>query len=191
MQAATEATLELMREQGLQSGDVSSVTCEVTRLVDESLAFNEPRTVTEAQFSMPFAIACALKFGEFTLQQLNDSIVHDPDLRALFAKVKMVRSTDSLASETAEREFPEGAIVTLQTTDHRTFTRMNGVASGMPAKPMPDSLLDRKFLDCARCAGVSPNAADRMLGALRTIEKMPSILDLFALRPDEALLMTP
>jgi hypothetical protein len=49
-----------------KSPDENRLTCdfvqvlEVTPLVAASLAYDRPRTVRQAQFSMPFAVACAL-----------------------------------------------------------------------------------------------------------------------------------
>ena len=179
MQAATEAVLEIMREHRLDAADVAAVRCEVTELVEVSLVYNNPNSVAEAQFSMPFAIACALKFGGFELQHLNISTLRDPTVRAMFPKVQMVRFSGILAGPAAERDYPEGAAVALTTTAGRSYDRMNGIATGMPGKPMPDAQLDRKFLNCAARSGISAPEASRLLESLRTIDSLRSMAAVF------------
>jgi len=179
MQAATEAVSDLLREQGLRAADIEHVRCEVTELVDVSLIFPEAKRINEAQFSMPFAIGCMLRHGRFGLAELTPATLADPRLRTEMAKVEMVRSKGILAGEAAERDHPEGALVTITTTGGRRLERFNGVSTGMPTKPMPDEALDRKFLDCAAYAGLSRERAVERLSLLRSLEPAASMAGLY------------
>ena len=63
-QAAIEATLELRVSNKWNASDVKSIRCLATPLVLSCLPYDCPVTPAQAQFSMPFAIACAALYGE-------------------------------------------------------------------------------------------------------------------------------
>ena len=178
-QAATEALVQLRAEHALTPHDVAVVECEVTALVDISLIFPEPQSIVEAQFSMPFAIACALHFGDFQLAHLKPAVVSSPEIRATLGKVRMLRSTGVLAGADAEREFPEGALVRVQTTAGRHLERFHGNATGTPQNPMSDAQAAAKFANCAAYAGVSSERADALLQALRALEREREVKPLY------------
>ena len=171
--------MRLRQDHGLALADVAAVECEVTALVDISLIFPEPQSIVEAQFSMPFAIACALHFGDFQLDHLRASVLSSPQVRATMRKVSMLRSAGILAGAQAEREFPEGALVRLQTTAGRTVELFHGNATGTPCNPMPAAQAALKFANCAAYAGVSPERAARLLEALRALEQVGQVKALY------------
>ena len=107
-QAAAEATLELVHAHGLSADQVAKVHCESAPLAYASLPHASPRTVTEGQFSMPYAIGCMLAYGEFTVRQLTQETVDDPLLRAQLPKVEMTRSEELVATEQGRRDHQEG-----------------------------------------------------------------------------------
>jgi 2-methylcitrate dehydratase PrpD len=178
-QAATEAVLRLRAEHAFAPSDVSAVECEVTALVDISLIFPEARSVVEAQFSMPFAIACALHFGDFQLAHLNAGVLAAPELRATMRKVRMTRSAGILAGEAAERESPEGALVRVATVSGRKLELFHGNATGTPQNPMSADHAALKFANCAAYAGVSPERTETLLGQLQGLERLERVQPLY------------
>ena len=178
-QAAAETVADLMIENQLAPEDVVAVHCEVTPLVAVSLRYDDPRTVTEAQFSMPYAVGCILTFGDFAAHHLDDSLLRDPRLRSAMRKVTMTRNDALLATESDRRDHPEGAIVHVMLRDGRRLTRNNGAATGMPIKPMPAARLHEKFMSCT-AALLTEAAADALLRRLHGLAQLPSCRDLFA-----------
>jgi 2-methylcitrate dehydratase PrpD len=184
-QAAVEAVIVIMTDERLCAGDIRLVQCEVTPLVAMSLAYGRPHTVTEAQFSMPFAIGCALAFGRLDVDHLTESTLRDPRLAEAMAKVEMRASDHLFETPEGRRDHPEGAAVTVHTVDGRAIRRLNGAATGMPANPIADSRLEEKFRTVARRA-VTDAAADQLLARLAVVETLESLTELFAgLRRDD------
>lgn len=168
-QAATEAVLALASEHRFHAEDVVSVECQVTPLVAISLVYDRPTSVTEAQFSLPYAIACALAYRSFGVLQMNEPTYADPHVLALMRKVTMVRNDALEATEQGRRRNPEGALVTITLANGCTVSAYNGAATGMPSKPMPDAALDAKFYACSRTV-LGDAVSRRLLEKLRHIE---------------------
>lgn len=177
-QAATEAVLDLMREHRLNAEDVAAVDCEVTPLVDISLVYPEPRTTPEAQFSMNYAIACALRYGDFGIQRMISSCYDTEATKKLMRKVRMTRCETLEATPEGRRRNPEGARVTLRLNDRREFAVYNAASTGMPHKPVADAALDRKFMECAGVC-LDAQAAAKLLGRLRAVEVCTDVRKLF------------
>lgn len=183
-QAAAEAVALLREEHGIDAATVASVHCAVTPMVAECLPFRLPATSTEAQFSLPFAVGSMLTFGELTPRQLCSDALADPALRRAMEKVTMAVDPALVASEDDRRDRPEASIVTFTTIDGRKLVRRIDAATGMPANPMPDAMLDAKFRQCAQ-AVLPPRDADALLSRLRRLRDLPSIHDLFAFLSEE------
>ena len=171
-QAAAEETARILARENIDGDDVSEVLCEVTPLVHMSLDHDHPRTPVEAQFSMPFAVGCMLVFGDLGLAQLNEETLTKPHLRAVMSKVGMRISRQLADDPETSNKCPEGAFVTVRTVDGREINRFNGTATGLPANPMPDIDLDRKFRDCIAFAGEDADRAGVLLRRLRTVESL-------------------
>jgi 2-methylcitrate dehydratase PrpD len=171
-QAATEAVLGLARTHRIDAADVERVDCAVTPLVFISLTYDRPTSVSEAQFSLTYAIGCALLDGAFGVEHLSAPTYGEPRMAALMSKVRMTQGDALEATDEGRRSNPEGARVTLHLKDGRTFERYNGAATGMPQKPMSDGALDAKFLACAGAA-LDPAAAERLLQSLRALDESP------------------
>jgi 2-methylcitrate dehydratase PrpD len=178
-QAAAEETARILAEEGIAGDDVERVLCEVTPLVAISLDHDRPRTPSEAQFSMPFAVGCMLAFGDLGLARLNPDTLADPGLSAAMAKVSMRTSPELADDPETPVKCPEGAFVTLRTKGGREIRRFNPVATGMPANPMSDEDLEGKFRDCAAFAGEDRGRADALIRRIGTVESLPRASDLF------------
>lgn len=148
-QAAMQATLELIVEHDVAADEIEHVHCDVTPLVEISLVYDCPGTVTECQFSMPFAIGCILLFRRLDPDMLNESTLQGTPMQEIMRRVSM-RGVETLSeSEEQRRDYPEGAIVTITLRDGTRMCRQLGAATGMPVNPMSQSRLREKFLACA------------------------------------------
>lgn len=177
-QAAIEATQDILTAHDLTGDDVERVVCEVTRFVEMCLTYHQPRSVSEAQFSMPFTVGCVLAFGDFRLDHLNKRTFGDARLVQAMGKVEMVRS-DALTESAAERRnHLEGAAVTVFTRDKRRLRVCKGAATGMPANPIPDERLFAKFRRCSSIA-LPTDEVDRLLERLNGLEGLGSVRELY------------
>lgn len=178
-QAAVEAVQDLLAENTLNGAAVDRVVCAVTPLVHISLRYPQPATPAESQFSMPFAIGCILAFGALTPAEITPERLADPALRAAMARVHMEQ--DPHLADDPERlaAYPEGARVTLILHDGRRLTRFQGLATGMPERPLSDLQLETKFRNCAE-ATLEPEAIETLLARIRHLERQPDLRTLFS-----------
>lgn len=173
-QAAVEATLALCRNHAIEVGEVASVHCEVAPLVFHLLTCERPSTVMQAQFCLPFAVACALVFGRLTVEQLDPTFLGHPQLVAAMNKVGMRLSEKMAADPTVSETSPEGASVRIVLRDGREFELENRSAIGTPVRPFSTTDLESKFRDCARHI-LSPQKTERLLSRISSIEKLSSV----------------
>ncbi|MBE7522448.1 MAG: MmgE/PrpD family protein [Burkholderiales bacterium] len=166
-QAAIEATLALRATHSIAADDVASVECRGTPLVTSCLTYRGPATIPQAQFSMPFAIACALVFGEVGLAQLRDDVLRSPAITRLMARVAL-REDPALVAPGDRRDAPEASAVTIHLRDGNKVSKIVLAATGMPTRPLTHEQVSAKFLDCARFGGVDETRATMLASLLRS-----------------------
>ncbi len=177
-QAAAEALNEILTDYHLKCSDVSKVICEVPPLVTVSLVYPKPANITQAQFSMPFALGCILAYGRLGVAQLNEELLKEVTLQKEMKKIEMVEVESLSVSEHDRTHYPEGAIVTVINKSNEKIRVFNRAATGMPVKPMSNKQLSDKFISCAETQ-LTREQAIVLLKRLRSIETVASINDLF------------
>lgn len=173
VQAAAEALEALMADKRLAGGDIARVRCEVTSHIAANLAFPRPKTVTQAQFSMPFAIACLLEHGRFTADMLTDARLAEPALLAAMGRVDMAPA-DLFTNEADARAYPEATRIVVTLKDGRSLARQQDAATGKPVHPMSDALLDAKFLRNTAPA-LGTEGAQALRATLRAIDQLDDV----------------
>jgi 2-methylcitrate dehydratase PrpD len=148
-QALIEQTALLCR--AIDADSIESIECHVPTLVDVSLMHDEPLTVQEAQFSLPYAVACAARGGALGLDDLTTESLADPAMRALMRRVRKIVDA-GLSSDAMRMAAPESARVVVRLKDGRTREGFCPVASGMPSRPLSDAELAAKFDACVAFA---------------------------------------
>ena len=142
-QAAMEAVEQLIAKNKLDGLQIETVTCHVSHLVKISLVHEQPVTPSQAQFSMPFAIACVLLFGSLEPEHINMETLSSKDLQQAMNKVKMIEDIELNGPE-FQPHFPECARVTTTMSDGKSYTCFVGAATGMPGNPLStDALVDK------------------------------------------------
>ncbi|MBL8672459.1 MAG: MmgE/PrpD family protein [Alphaproteobacteria bacterium] len=169
--AAAELAPRLLVRARRTAVQVAQVIVDVPPLVALSLVHADPRTAQEAQFSAPFAVACALMHGSIGPEHLAAPVIADPALRALMAKVEM-RVDQALAAGDLARRCPEGSRVTLRFADGGEASAYLGSFAGMPDNPLDDQAIEAKFRHCVCLseAGADASRANRLSDALWRIE---------------------
>ncbi len=176
-QAASQAMSELVASEGLRGDRIARVVCRVAPLVAENLRYPDPANLTQAQFSLPFAIGCQIAAGRFGVAQLTDEFLHSPALRAAMAKVEMQRAED-LAPPAQKHLYPEAAEVTCVLSDGRRVMRTVLAARGMPSDPQSDDDLRAKFMECATSL-LPQQAVDQIYDQLQTLKSLRPATDVF------------
>jgi 2-methylcitrate dehydratase PrpD len=166
-QAAIEQTAALCA--GIDPDEIASIECQVPVLVDISLGYDAPRNNQEAQFSLPYAVACAAHHGSVDLADLGEETIADPAIHAIMAKVRKSVAAD-LSTDEMRTQFPESARVIVERRDGVRLEGLCGVAKGMPSRPLSIDDLMAKFDACVTFAFDAPKPD---AGAVRN-----SLLDL-------------
>ncbi len=172
-QAAIEAVVALRAEHEWMPVQVESVRCRGTALVVASLPYFEPAQPAEAQFSMSFAVACALLHGDVRLEHLNEAVLADPVLRRLMARVEL-HEDEALVPPGDALACPEAAGVEIRLSDGRRLSRTVLAATGMPQHPASTRILADKFMACATRA-LAPAAAREAWERLQRLESVSSV----------------
>lgn len=117
-----------------------------------------PTRAIEAKFSIPWCVATALVDGEVTLASFLPERIDDAATRALAAKVVEVRNPDWTRAQAAS-----GSLAFILRDGTRRMHRVMQ-AAGHPERPIADSALLAKFVDCTGYAATpfTPGAALRI-----------------------------
>lgn len=121
------------------------------------LAVQHPKTTEQAQYSLPFPVAAALKHGKLGPFELNGAGLTDPDVNAVASKVVMVESAY------ANDHFPKTryARVEVELLDGRTLDSGYHTPSWDATNPPSDDELLAKFRWLAR-TGMTAARADQL-----------------------------
>jgi len=151
--AFADAAIALQKEE-IPFEKVTSITAlvpgEIVKTVCEPAeAKKRPTSDYDAKFSLPFIIAASLARGRFTLSELEDSALHDPQILELAAKISY--EIDPRSS------FPKhyGGEVIVRTSDGRELRRREPVNRGSADRPLSNADILAKFMENASYAGVS------------------------------------
>lgn len=151
--AVIEATAELMRDSGATVEQIEEIYCGVPELVAISLMFDTPSSAQQAQFSLPYAVACAVLHGRVRLEDLQVQEVMSAAKRSIMRRVKHGIAGD-LASEPMKSRYPESARVMMRLASGETFEHFCAEAYGMPSRPLRADELWEKFTRCTAYAGI-------------------------------------
>ncbi|MDR6858767.1 MmgE/PrpD family protein [Variovorax guangxiensis] len=150
------ATLELIRKHRLASSDIREVRAYVGDFQQQMCYPLElrrrPATPMDARFSIPFALAAAVVYGELRILQFTEEGIRDPAV--LEAATRIVPVNDSGLDWTGVMPT---ARIDIITRDGRTLT---GTGEGTPGGadcPMGWNEISGKFAECAALAAIPPS----------------------------------
>ncbi len=179
-QAAAELCQDMIRQHQLDTEQVVSVSCEVPPLVAISLIYDKPKSIRQAQFSMPFAIGSMLAFDALSLDQLKPEVLVSTQLQQQMAKVTMQVPEKLAKDASVPLRCPEGAGITMTIKQGNRFDAFLERPTGMPGNPVSDQALTAKFYDCCRYGGILAPQAKRIaerIWRLESIENLSSLID--------------
>lgn len=152
--------------EGVRPDAVDSIECRtaaaiVDRLWEPLAAKQHPVNGYAAKFSIPYAIAVAMLRGDAGLVDYADSVVDDPNVLALAAKVRYVIDPSS----PYPRQFTGHVRVTLRDGEVREASQDH--LRGGREEPLSEETLLTKFFANCLYGGWDRNRAARALAALR------------------------
>lgn len=134
-----------------------------------------PRSINEAQFSMPFTIALALMKGAVLPDTLTEGALVDPAILALSRKVTLT-VTDA-KNELGKREGYPPADVEIHTTDGTIWHGCERYVKGHPRNPMTFDEVGEKFRRCAvlSALAIPPAALDEFRDCVANLDSAEDV----------------
>jgi 2-methylcitrate dehydratase PrpD len=163
-----EMALNLRQKNSFSPNDIASITVqtdELQRMLVEPLARKqEPQTLIDARFSIPFCTALALVRGKLDLDSFTAEALEDASVLAVAQRVKI---EDTPAGSNWQPG--SGGALTIQLRDGRFLQAETADALGCPARPLSEAQLVAKFADCAGRAAVPLDKARAEVLAARVL----------------------
>ena len=166
--AAIDAVQGLCREHDIGEQEIENVR---VRSFDYAAALfpGMPETTSQAQYSLPFAIAAMIVHGRIGLEQISGKGLSDPKV------ARLVDATELIADPRHEQRFPQGrwADVELILYDGRVLASGDVHAAGGPERPFSRDDIIAKYLDFA-CPVLGQNHAELLRDAILNMTSIDS-----------------
>jgi 2-methylcitrate dehydratase PrpD len=185
--AAIDGLLDIAGKQGLDGEDVAGVTVRVNQQGFNFVCLplektRLPRSIPEAQFSLPYAAATAIVKKEVLLDDFTEEEIRNPHVLDVAQRVDC-RVDPALDKEYRTSVTP--AILEVRTKKGQVFSRRVAERRGSPTHPLTMEEIEEKFRQCARFAR-NPVPEDKLRDILLLLKGMEGqedvtrILHLFA-----------
>ena len=168
--ATLDGIAALMREHALAPEDIAAVHSQAYRATVEICGNRDPRTVSEAQFSLPYCAAVMFRRGAVTPADVSPEALTDAQTRAIAARISMETGAQAEAAFPALRP----ATVHLTTTDGRHLTHHQKTRRGDPDLPLSDAEVAAKFHALADPV-IGREAAAGLASAVASVDQMRDI----------------
>ena len=186
---AIDAALAIRAQPGFHADRIRRIAVGVNRQAHEAVCTPvamrlAPRSIVQAQFSIPFSVACALVDGGAQLRHFTEEGLVDPDIRRVAALAEC-RVDPVIEAEWGRSISPTDLVV--DTDDGRFHARVD-YPRGHPRAPMQVADFDAKLRDCLAFGGVAwpADMAARLVALTRGVQDLPDIhrlVDVLSVRP--------
>ncbi len=173
---ALTALIDLTIRENIMPEKIKSVKVQTNRNLVNTLIHNRPTIALQAKFSMPFAVAIAIKRRRASLGDYTDEVVNEPMIQELIKKVEFT------AYDKREENYTNvTTLIQVELTDGHHFEIRADFGKGNPRNPMRFDDVSEKFLGCADFAGWSTKRANDIIEFIRSFDKIDNICKLTAL----------
>jgi 2-methylcitrate dehydratase PrpD len=166
--AFADAVIAVCGEHGVTPSDVERVHCligegAISTVCEPAARKRNPGSSYDAQFSLPYVVSAALHRGGFTLDELSDDALTDPDILSLAQRVTYEADPES--------GFPElfSGEVHVHMHDGRVLRHREQVNRGAGTRPLSADDIRGKFLTNAGRA-LAPERAERVMAATLALD---------------------
>ena len=156
-----------------------AVTCTVPPVVTSNLTYPNPQTATEAQFSLHFAIAAIIEYGDIKLEHLTTEMVSSAPIKRLLPKIDVKVGDIPELYRSSRLICPEWGYVELTTQAGDRKCSFVGSPLGSALRPMSDEVLKKKFNACAKYGNVNGSASS-LYDKILNVELLKNIRELFS-----------
>lgn len=178
---AIDAALSLRSEMGGDLSDIRAIRVGVNNQAYEAVCTppemrRAPKTIVQAQFSIPYTVATALVTGGVGLGDLSDAGLTRPDILALAGRTEC-RVDPQIEAEWGRAVTP--ALVEIETA-RGTFTRRVDYPKGHLNNPMSRADFEAKMAGCLDASGLDwpQDTVARFRNAVDHLERAPRAADI-------------
>lgn len=136
-----------------------------------------PRTITDAQFSVPWVVATALFNGKVTVDDFTDEAIKRQEIRDITAKI------DARLETRMDRHGvgPGGVTITMQ--DGKEYNEEVEFCLGSVERPMNFKDCVKKFRECSACSikPLDTGTVERVIGMIGNLEKLDDATEIIRL----------
>ncbi len=149
--ASIDAALEMRGIIGSFTEDIDQIEVKVSKMVTEMVG--KPFVLgtnpqVDAQFSIPYTVACALARGDVFIGDFETEAIHDRQVKALASRIKILVNSQLPAKDIFHAELK------IKMRDGRTFEKAVNVPLGNPARAMKAEICREKFRKCVAYSGL-------------------------------------
>ncbi len=179
MHAAIDAVIELTKAHGLGPEEIEAIEAQTFPItLDLCGRVQEPKTFTDAQFCLPFALAVAAIDGQVSLGQLTPKKLSDPKIAALAKRVKGSPDPEFASlGYSGAGDFFQSAKVTIRTKAGKEFQQKVALPKGSPQNPFTREELLEKFRSLAGMS-LPQSKVEKIIAAVENLEKLDSVAKL-------------
>jgi 2-methylcitrate dehydratase PrpD len=179
---AVDAVLQTRAKAPRPASDIQAIRVGVTAPGYQMVCVPEhvrlaPRTIVEAQFSIPYTVAASWIDGRLGMRHFSDEGLQRADILALASRVQPY--VDAEIDRDWSR-FVTPAKVTVQFRDGQTVEARVDYPKGHPRNVMMEAEFAAKTMDCATFAAkpLPADTAARLISTVGTLESLPDIAEL-------------
>jgi 2-methylcitrate dehydratase PrpD len=177
-QGPAEIALDLRKKYSLKYEDIEDVlikTYEFAVKRTGSMRTDVNSAFTLCQFSMPYAVAGALIYGEVGIKQLTEKKIRDPKIHEFASKIRVEPDAE------LQKIYPtyRPSVMEITTKDGKKISGRADYAKGDHRNPMTEEELLTKFLDLAKDV-VGEKKAKKAVDIVMDIEHLDSLEKLIA-----------
>ncbi|MHB8732594.1 MAG: MmgE/PrpD family protein [bacterium] len=157
---------DLLVSHNVSSDQVARVTVRGTAYAVRQLGKHDVETTLDAQMSLPYSFAVALRTGRAGRDEYGEPLLRDPAVRALASRVALVEDP-AFTEETPK-------VVEIETADGRRFTGSQEFPRGHARNPLNAADVEAKFMSLASPV-LGARGAARVREIVGGLEAEPSL----------------
>jgi len=176
MHATIDAVIELTKTHGIRAQDIDLIDARTFPItMDLCGHVQEPRTLSDAQFSLPFALAVAAIDGQVSIDQVTAKRLKDPEVLALAKKVRgSVDPEFAALGYAGSGNLYHSAKVTIKIRDGLEFYQKVDFHKGYRQNPFTEEELMEKFRSLS--LKVLPKSrVEEIIKVVKELEKLDSM----------------
>ncbi len=160
-----DGALELQRLHGFRADEIDSVRIGTYKPALDIACYARPKTMNEAQFSIPYVVATALVHGSVRMAAYETERLQDPATRSLLERI------DVAVDPLLDAAFPgqRSSRVEIVLRDGRRISHLQPNRKGDPELPLTDADLEGKLIEFAAPV-IGADAARALAARLWTLD---------------------